>query len=229
MQRSRLVTALAVLPVMFSACTTPSQETGSYMDAVRATIKDQRPFGEPVNRPGSEAASAAPMGGHAVNASMTTRASSMLLPRSAAPAPAIAGLEFLTGRWIATNPNSSVNEETWTPPRGNVLIGSFRQIDVDGGCSFVEVSQISLQGDEIVLRLRHLLGNLELAETQNEVKLFRLVSLDKDRVEFTGTGGAAMVRSLVYRRLSPTELEQAITFEPESQREAFVTRYTLDR
>ncbi|MEM8714152.1 MAG: DUF6265 family protein, partial [Planctomycetota bacterium] len=82
-----------------------------------------------------------------VEAGMPVRMTTPVLPRNAAPAPQIAGLGFLTGRWVAVNPNKTVNEEIWTPPRGNALIGSFRQIRLDGDCSFVELSQIAIEND----------------------------------------------------------------------------------
>lgn len=151
------------------------------------------------------------------------------IPRSAAPSPRVAGLDFLKGRWIAINPNKTVNEEIWSAPRGNALIGSFRQIRLDGDCAFIELSQIAVEGEELVLRLRHMHGRLEVPEGKSEVSLFKLVSLEKDRVEFTGSAGSESVTSVIYRRTSPTELEQSIGFAPESGQADFVTHYHLDR
>ncbi|QDV10092.1 hypothetical protein Poly30_56540 [Planctomycetes bacterium Poly30] len=152
-----------------------------------------------------------------------------VLPRNAAEAPEIAGLRFLHGSWIAVNPNKTVNEETWTLPRGNFLMGTFRQIRLDGDCAFVELSQIALEEGEIVLRLRHMHGRLEVPEGRADISQFKLVSLTKDRVEFAGVNAAESVKSVIYERLSATELQQSILFAPESGEKDFVTRYTLDR
>lgn len=150
------------------------------------------------------------------------------LPSNASPAPEIAGLAFLTGQWTAINPNKTVNEETWTAPRGNVLIGSFRQVRLDGDCSFVEMSQIALENGEVILRLRHLHGRMEVPKGREDVSLFELVSLDANRVEFRGVGETKDVVSVVYERVSPSELHQSLGFSPESGQAPFVTHYRLD-
>ncbi len=150
------------------------------------------------------------------------------LPDNAKPAPEIAGLAFLTGQWTAINPNKTVNEETWTKPRGNVLIGSFRQVRLDGDCSFVEMSQIAFENGKVILRLRHLHGRMEVPKGREDVSLFELVSLEENRVEFKGTPGDESVASVVYERISPNGLNQAITFAEETGQDPFVTNYVLD-
>ena len=150
------------------------------------------------------------------------------LPDHAAPASALERLDFLTGRWIAVNPNGTVNEEVWTPPRGRASIGTFRQVRLDGDCAFVEVSQIALEDGEPVLRLRHLHGRLEVPPTRADVSEFRLVELGDARVEFAGTGDAAEVASVVYERTGPETLVQRIGFADGSAESSFVTTYALD-
>ena len=163
-----------------------------------------------------------------VSVSAAEPASFAPLPPNAHAAPELEPLRFLVGNWTAINPNKTVNEETWTPPRGNVLIGAFRQVRLDGDCSFVEMSQIALEGDEIVLRLRHLHGRMEVPKNREEISLFRLVSLNAQRVEFTGSAGAEGVASVVYERTGPHTLTQSIGFAAETGQEPFVTNYVLD-
>lgn len=150
------------------------------------------------------------------------------LPDSAAPSDKLVPLAFMAGRWIAVNPNKTTNEEVWTPPRGNALIGTFRQVRRDSDTAFVEISQIALLDGEVVLRLRHMHGRLEVPENREDVSLFRLVSMTDSRVEFAGTAGAEGVTSVVYERTGPTTLQQSIGFSPESGEKPFITTYTLD-
>lgn len=234
MQRISATALIALCVSSLSACQTTDP---SVWDEINARSAALQPGGEAPS-PTNPAGSPPPIPGQSpvqqgapgpVEAGFPTRVTEPLLPRNAAPAPAIAGLGFLAGRWVAINPNKTVNEEIWTPPRGNSVMGSFRQIRLDGDCSFVDLSQISAEGDDIVLRLRHLHGLLQVPEGSEDVSLFRLVSLEKDRVEFTGTTGAEGVVSMVYERRSETELIQSVGFAPETGQEAFVTSYRLDR
>ena len=157
----------------------------------------------------------------------TARHKSFLeLPANAAPHPRLAPLSFLSGRWICVNPNDTVNEEHWMPPRGRFMIGAFRQVRLDGMCSLVEVTQIALEDDEIVLRLRHMHGRMEVPEDRLETDVFRLKSLTDTRVEFAGTGEAEGVNSVVYELRSPNELVQSIGFDAEkTQQQPFVSVY----
>jgi len=153
------------------------------------------------------------------------------LPAHAAAAPELAALDFLAGHWVAENPNGTVNEEVWTPVRGHVTLGTFRQVRLDGDCAFVEVSQIVAEDDTLVLRLRHLHRRLEVAPGREELSVFRLESLTPNKVVFAGTGAAAAaeVASVTYERVGPDELHQAIGFAEGSAESVFVTRYTRDR
>ncbi len=151
------------------------------------------------------------------------------LPEIAAAADPIAALDFLTGRWVAVNPNGTVNEEVWTRPRGNAQIGTFRQVRRDGDCAFVEISQIAVDASgEVLLRQRHLHGKLEVPAGRAEISVFRLVTLAPLRVEFAGTGAAAQVTSVTYERTAADELVQSVGFDPSSGEKPFVTRYRLD-
>lgn len=151
------------------------------------------------------------------------------LPASADASELVRDLGFLAGRWVAVNPNGTVNEEVWTPPRGNALIGTFRQVRRDSDTAFVELSQIAVEDGEVVLRLRHLHGRLEVPDSREAVSLFRLVSQSHTRVEFAGTEAAAGVTSVVYERTGPTSLVQSIGFSKESGEKPFVTQYSLDK
>lgn len=143
------------------------------------------------------------------------------LPESAAAHADLKPLEFMVGRWIAVNPNGTVNEEHWTAPRGSSMVGTFRQVRRDGKPAFVEVSMISVEKDGLRLRLRHLHGGLEVPESRKESNDFKLVKIEKDRVEFTGSG----IASVVYRKVGRDQLWQEITFPEGSREKGFTTVY----
>lgn len=148
------------------------------------------------------------------------------LPAHAKADPRIAPLSFLSGRWVCVNPNKTVNEEHWMVPRGQFLVGTFRQVRLDGKCAFVEVSQVAIHEDKVVLRLRHMHRDLDVPEKRKEVSLFELQSMTDSRVEFRGTGDAEGVSAVVYERTGPDELRQSIEFDPaKTKQPPFVSVY----
>lgn len=148
------------------------------------------------------------------------------LPAHAKADARIAPLSFLAGKWVCVNPNKTINEEHWMSPRGQFLIGTFRQVRLDGKCAFVEVSQVAIHEDKVVLRLRHMHRDLDVPEKRKDVSLFELQSLTDSRVEFRGTGDAEGVSAVVYERTGPNELRQSIVFDPaKTKQPPFVSVY----
>lgn len=162
-----------------------------------------------------------------IGACVGTGRKGLELPANAVADERVAPLSFLSGRWLSVNPNKTVNEEHWMPPRGRFLLGAFRQVRLDGKCSFVELSEITLDdNDEIVLRLRHMHRNLVVPEKRKAVNVFRLKELTDRRVEFTGTGDAEGVSAVIYELRGPDELVQTIEFDPaKTKNKPFVSVY----
>lgn len=151
------------------------------------------------------------------------------LPPNAAPAPELAGLSFMVGRWVCVNPNKTVNDEHWTAARGTSMAALFRQVRRDGKPAFHEVSQITVEPDGVYLRLRHLHAKLEVPDNRKEVSVFKLVSAKDNRAEFAGTGSAEQVTSVVYRLDGPDTLVVDVSFAPTSREKGFSSRYTRER
>ena len=152
------------------------------------------------------------------------------MPEHAKPAPELAGLSFLVGSWVSVNPNKTVNEEVWTPARGNSMAALFRQVRRDGKPALHEVSLVSVEPEGVMLRLRHLHGALEVPEKQSEVSIFRLVSAGNGRCEFAGTGVGESkdIESVVYRADGPDALVMEVTFVPGGKEKGYSVRYTRE-
>lgn len=160
----------------------------------------------------------------------TAPAPSVDLPASTLPSDAIAPLSFLEGRWVAVNPNGTVNEELWSVPRGKIAIGLFRQVRRDGLTSFVEVTQITDEGEDgLALRLRHLHGKLEVPGSEKDLTLLRMREIGERTVEFTDPDGSSGMASMRYTLLENGQLEQRVEFTEESGGKPFTTTYTRDR
>lgn len=150
----------------------------------------------------------------------------LVLPDSAKPNEKLLPLSFMAGRWVGVAPRAAlVNEEHWMAPRGNAMVGTFRQVRRDGKSAFVEVSQIAVENGEVLLRVRHMHGQLEVPEKRKDVSIFKLKSAAGNRAEFTGTGDAEGVTSVVYTLVNDDELTQTIGFDPKSKEQGFTSVY----
>ena len=95
------------------------------------------------------------------------------IPASAAPME-ILKVAFMEGRWVAVNRNS-VNEEVWSPPRGDALVGTFRQVRRDSDTALVEVSRSGWRTGRWSSGCG-MHGRLEVPESRAAVSVFELVS-----------------------------------------------------
>jgi hypothetical protein len=154
------------------------------------------------------------------------------LPASAEPVAALKDLTFLAGRWVGVAPRANlVNEEHWMLPRGNAMIGTFRQVRRDGKTAFVEVSQIEATDTGVILRLRHLHSKLDIPDDDRDVSVYTLKSVSKNRVEFAGTESSKGIIALIYT-LSPDgqTLTQDIVYDPANTKEkSFQSVYRRER
>ncbi|MEX1024092.1 MAG: DUF6265 family protein [Planctomycetota bacterium] len=86
----------------------------------------------------------------------------------------VADLEWLAGRWVGTG-LGGVCEETWNPPLGGVMIGTFRLLEPDGSPNFAEFMQLIEDERGVALRLIHLTPELMPWEEPGETTGFRLI------------------------------------------------------
>lgn len=66
-------------------------------------------------------------------------------PRPAA-APALEELSWLQGTWLQQREDGSFEEEIWSAPRGQGMVGAFRIVGADGVASLYELMTLGLEG-----------------------------------------------------------------------------------
>lgn len=160
-------------------------------------------------------------------------------PPGAAAAPELVPLGFLTGRWISRTELSGgrgtlLNEEQWSPVRGRSMVGTFRQVNVDGKPGFFEVVTITSEdaaggaGPRIMLRLRHFHGALEVEAGETEAMVYRLESVQDGRAVFGAVAHTAGVARVTYIAMGPDRLNVQVEYEPGSPRKSYTVEYVAD-
>lgn len=129
----------------------------------------------------------------------------------AAEAPAAAGLahlEWLAGTWQGTTDGGHLSEETWSSPRGNVMVGMWRWLEGDDARLF-ELLTITREAAGVVLRLRHFDARLVGWEEKDAPVTLTQVQAGARDVAFAGqTAGGAL--RIVYRSPRDGVLEAAV-------------------
>ncbi len=113
-----------------------------------------------------------------------------------APAPTtVEDLAWLAGTWRA----EGAFEEHWTAPSGGTLVAVSREFR-GAGTAMVELSEITLDGDSLVLRLRHFRAGLTPWESEKDGPLvWRLQETGENRVVFSEPT-RDFPRSITYQR-----------------------------
>lgn len=93
-----------------------------------------------------------------------------------------APLAWLVGRWLGEGLGGQV-EETWLPPLGGVMLGTFRLIR-DGRPDFYELMTIRVDDGEPVMALKHFHPDLAGWEEKDERLLWPAHLHEEDEVGF---------------------------------------------
>jgi hypothetical protein len=91
-------------------------------------------------------------------------------------------LQWFTGVWIGVSEGTYI-EEHWSTLREGGLMGMFRMLR-GGKPAFYELMTLAIEGEEIILRIKHFNPGLKGWETQDESVVFVLVRVDPGQAIF---------------------------------------------
>jgi hypothetical protein len=101
------------------------------------------------------------------------------------PKATIEDIAWLAGHWKG-NALGGVSEEIWSPPQAKSMMGSYRLIKNDTLIVFYEIVTITEDGQSLTLKLKHFNKDLTGWEEKNEVREFKLVKKEKNKLWFEG-------------------------------------------
>jgi len=97
---------------------------------------------------------------------------------SVSPPASLAEAGWLIGQWRGTGIGGAPAMESWLPPTGNTMVGTFIQQDEDGAVRFTEHLYLMEEGGSLVLRLKHFNPDLTGWEEKDDLLTFRLLALE---------------------------------------------------
>ncbi|HMG91826.1 MAG TPA: DUF6265 family protein [Chryseolinea sp.] len=112
-------------------------------------------------------------------------ANTLKLTGTTRPKAAIEDIAWLAGHWKGTA-LGGVTEEIWSPPHANSMMGSYRLIKNDTAIVFYEIVTITEDGQSLTLKLKHFNKDLTGWEEKNQVREFKLVKKEKNKLWFEG-------------------------------------------
>lgn len=107
-------------------------------------------------------------------------------PGLTSPPADIQQLWWLEGLWQGEGIDGAPATESWLPPTGNTMVGTFVQQTPDGGILFTEHMYLVEEGDSVALKLKHFNADLTGWEDKAGMVTFRLLSLDVCAAYFSG-------------------------------------------
>lgn len=136
---------------------------------------------------------------------------SMTAPASAQDAPAtvestessttanpMEGLAFLTGIWRGAWQGNATVEETWSQPMGRSMIGMLRIVDASGTPTMHELTTITHENDQIILRIRHADSQLNFWPLEREPGPLVLIEIDTNVAVFASEDPNAGLQQVIY-------------------------------
>ena len=135
------------------------------------------------------------------------------------PAATLADVSWLVGRWEGSGIEGAPAMESWLPPTGQTMVGTFIQQNADGSIMFTEHMYLSEQDGSLVVKLKHFNADLTGWEDKEGMVTFRLLAIEPC---------AAYFQALTYRCTTPEEGEGGLVVavrmksdKPEVQELAF--------
>lgn len=99
-------------------------------------------------------------------------------PGFESPVATLDQLDWLVGQWSGEGIQGAPAMESWLPPIGGTMVGTFVQETSDGAIMFSEHMYISPHGGSLVLKLKHFNADLTGWEEKDDMLTFRLVGIE---------------------------------------------------
>lgn len=87
-------------------------------------------------------------------------------------------LDWLVGQWRGTGIAGAPAMESWLPPTGGAMVGTFVQQNADGTIMFTEHMYLMEEAGTLVLRLKHFNADLTGWEDKEGMATFRLIAVE---------------------------------------------------
>ena len=88
-------------------------------------------------------------------------------------------MDWLVGQWSGSGINGAPAMESWLPPTGNTMVGTFVQQTGEGGIYFTEHMYLVEEEGTLVLRLKHFNADLTGWEEKDDRLTFRLIAVEE--------------------------------------------------
>ncbi|WP_155806065.1 DUF6265 family protein [Erythrobacter litoralis] len=87
-------------------------------------------------------------------------------------------MDWLIGQWVGDGIGGAPAMESWLPPTGGTMVGTFVQQSADGPIHFTEHLYLMEEEGTLVLRLKHFHADLKGWEEKDDMLTFRLVAIE---------------------------------------------------
>ena len=94
------------------------------------------------------------------------------------PTASLDQMDWLVGQWAGPGIGGAPSMESWLPPLGGTMVGTFVQQDEAGAIMFTEHMYIVPQDGSLALKLKHFNADLTGWEEKDEMLTFRLVAIE---------------------------------------------------
>lgn len=93
---------------------------------------------------------------------------------------------FLIGQWIGEGIGGATALESWLPPTGNTMVGTFVQQTGEGDIRFTEHLYLMEENGSLVVKLKHFNADLTGWEDKEGMVTFRLLAIEDCAAYFHG-------------------------------------------
>lgn len=94
------------------------------------------------------------------------------------PPAALADMNWLVGQWHGEGIQGAPAMESWLPPSGGTMVGTFVQETAEGQIMFTEHLYLMEEEGSLVLRLKHFNADLTGWEEKDDMLTFRLIAME---------------------------------------------------